>query len=151
MAEIVSIVYKPQRDNEPKPYTRVPLDEAALVAGYGIEGDVKGGHPKRQLNIMSAETMAQLQSEGFYTEPGQLGEQIVIKGLDVAALAPGERVQLGEAQIEVVALREPCDRFAYAQDKPKETAVGRVGIMARVVKSGQIRVGDPVAVVTVTA
>jgi len=89
MSEIVSIVYKPesaQRD-APEHYTRVPLASATLVVGGGIEGDRKGKHPDRQLNIMSLETLGRLRAEGFHTEPGQMGEQIVVQGLDVAALA----------------------------------------------------------------
>ena len=153
MAEIYSIVYKPERTpGEPKAFYRVPLDEANLIAGYGIEGDVKGGHPKRQLNVMSYETQEALKAEGFKAAPGELGEHLAIKGLDVGALAPGDRIQLGDsAVIEIMGLREPCERFEYAQDKPLEDAIARVGVMARVLTSGAIRVGDPVTAVAVTA
>jgi len=153
MAEIYSIVYKPERTpGEPKAFYRVPLDAATLIAGYGIEGDVKGGHPRRQLNVMSVETMEALKAEGFKTAPGELGEHLAIAGLDVSALAPGDRIQLGgSAILEILGLREPCERFEYAQDKSLEDAIGRVGVMARVLTGGAIRVGDPVTAVPVTA
>ena len=57
---------------------------------------------KRQLNVMHAEILAQLGTEGFKVGPGEMGEQIVVAGVDPAALVPGARLKLGEAVIEVV-------------------------------------------------
>lgn len=147
MAQVVSIVYKPKAAAEKTAtFYRVALDAANLIAGYGIEGDSKGGHRKRQLNILSAETVDALAAEGFRVEPGELGEQIVVRGLDVESLPPGTRFLLGEsAVVEVVGLREPCKRLATAQDRPASAVEGRVGIIARVVSSGPIQVGDTVA------
>lgn len=148
MTQIASIVYKPIGQPEPPDaYLRVDLDEAVLVAGYGIEGDAKGGHPNRSLNIMSYESLTVLRGQGFYTEPGQMGEQIVIHQLDVDHLAPGTRVQLGmEAVIEVVEPRNGCQKFQAHQGKPLKLVAGQMGVMARVVNGGTIRVGDPVRV-----
>lgn len=148
MTQIASIVYKPTGVDEPQDdYLRVDLDEANLIAGYGIEGDVKGGNPNRNLNIMSYETLTNLRTRGFYTEPGQMGEQIVIHQLDVDNLPAGARVQLGDsAVIEVVKPRTGCDKFERLQDRKREEAAGQMGVMAKVLVGGQIRVGDPVKV-----
>jgi MOSC domain-containing protein YiiM len=146
MTQIASIVYKPQNQPEPEDgYLRLDLDEAMLVAGYGIEGDAKGGHPDRNLNIMSYETLTNLRTQGFYTEPGQMGEQIVIHQLDVDNLPSGTRLQLGaEAVIEVLKPRTGCDRFEKYQKKLRTQAANQMGQMARVITGGSIRVGDPV-------
>ncbi len=147
MSEIYSIVYKPEK-LPTKPldrYTRVPLESARLVEGHGIEGDRKGKHPKRQLNIMSYETLMELGGEGFQVEPGQMGEQIIVKGLDVNVLEPGDRIQFGEdAVVEVVEHRRGCDRFEALQGKLRSEAAGRMGVIARVVQDGEIRVGDSI-------
>jgi MOSC domain-containing protein YiiM len=152
MPHVVSICYTPAGiERSPADhFARVVVVEAALVEGHGIEGDAKAGRDKhgtnkRQLNVMTAETMAQLRAEGFKTGPGELGEQIVVAGFDEAALAPGARLALGEsAVIEVTLPRTGCDRFAHIQGKPKEIAKGRLGIMARVVAGGVVRAGDVV-------
>lgn len=148
MPDIASIVYKPagQGDDPERHYLRVPLAEAELVAGRGIRGDLKGT-PNRPLNLMSAEVLAGLAGEGFQTGPGQMGEQIVFRGLDVNTLAEGDRVQLGEqAVVEMIKPRTGCDRFEHIQGRPASSVQGRLGMMAKVVVGGTIRVGDSVTV-----
>ena len=150
MTQIASIVYKPiGQPNPENDYLRVDLDDATLIADFGIEGDAKGGHnPDRQLNIMSYETLTILRSQGFYTEPGQMGEQIVIHQLDVDALQPGDQVQLGmDAIIEIVKPRTGCAKFEAVQKKSPSLVQGMMGQMAKVVVGGKISVGDPVRLV----
>ena len=147
MISVVSIVYKPEgmQSDQEDHYLRVPLSSANLIAGYGIEGDRKGGNPKRNLNIMSSKILETLRKDGFSTQPGQMGEQIVIQGLDVGNLAEGDRLQFGDrACVEVVSHRTGCQRFEHIQGKSPQEAAGRMGIMAKVVTGGMIAVGDSV-------
>jgi MOSC domain-containing protein YiiM len=147
MSRLISIVYKPKRTKSLERYVRVPLESANIITNYGIEGDTKGGHRKRQLNIMSAEMVEQLRQEGYKTAPGELGEQLVIAGLDVDALKKGERLQLGDSVcVEITGLREPCDRFEAIQGKSAAAVEGRVGVLAKVIEGGTIKVGDEVKV-----
>lgn len=150
MTQIASIVYKPAGMPEPEDdYLRVDLEEANLVAGYGIENDRKGGHPDRQLNLMSYETLTNLRVRGYYTEPGQMGEQIVVHQMDVDNLPAGTRLQFGDdAVIEIVKQRTGCDKFERLQKRPKEQTAGEMGVLARVLTGGKIRVGDSVKVLT---
>jgi MOSC domain-containing protein YiiM len=145
MPTLKSIVYSPD-DGTPDPedhYFRVPLEQAALTVEGGIRGDRKGRHPDRQLNVMGTPALAELAAQGYQIGPGQMGEQLVLEGLDVDALAPGDRIQVGaQAVIEVVKARTGCDRFEHIQGKPRAGA--RLGVMARVVVPGDIRVGDAV-------
>lgn len=151
---VASIVYKPEgsgTDPEDR-YLRIPLDSANLIAGYGIQGDRKGGHPKRNLNIMSFEALQALSEEGFSTLPGQMGEQIVVQGIDVGELAEGDRLQIGDqAWVEVVSHRTGCDHFEHIQGKSPQLAAGRMGVMAKVVTGGVIDVGDPVELLLAAA
>ena len=152
MTQIASIVYRPIGQPNPKDdYLRLDLDDANLIAGYGIEGDAKGGHPDRQLNVMSYEMLTILRGQGFYTEPGQMGEQIVIHQLDVDALPDGAKVQLGnEAIIEIVKPRTGCDKFETVQKKSRDLVQGQMGKIAKVIVGGKIHVGDPVRVLKET-
>ena len=153
MAEITSIVYTPKgvKRHPEDHYARVALTDANLIADFGIEGDRKGGNPKRNLNVMCEENLSELGAEGFNTTPGQMGEQIIIRGLNTSLLNAGDRVQLGDAVIEVINQRTGCERFEHIQQKPPAQAATRLGVMARVVSGGAIRVGSPVSISEPTA
>lgn len=144
---IVSICYTPETTKNIRPedhYARTPIDSVELIAGRGIDGDRKGNkYEARQINLMSAETLEALSREGFKTGPGGMGEQIVVRGVDVDHLKPGDRVKLGEnAVLEVDKARTGCDRFEHIQRQPKSRVAGRLGQMMRVVAGAAIRVGD---------
>jgi MOSC domain-containing protein YiiM len=148
MGTVVSIVLKP-KDGESRPtdrYNRVPAERVALEERRGIAGDRKGGTGTRQLNVMHAELLAELATEGFKTGPGEMGEQVVIAGIDPAALTAGTRLRLGGAVVEVNIPRTGCARFEYIQGKPRAAAAGRLGFMATVVDGGEVAVGDAVEV-----
>jgi MOSC domain-containing protein YiiM len=148
---ILSIVYSPATDN-PRPedrYHRIPIMTVTLAPGAGIAGDRKGKWPGRQINVMSAATLEQLRAEGFQTGPGQMGEQIVLSGIDVDNLAAGVQLRLGsDAVIEVVKPRTGCDRFEHIQKKPKGTVAGRLGVLAAVTVGGAVAVGDEVTLLS---
>jgi MOSC domain-containing protein YiiM len=83
---------------------------------------------------------------------GSFGENLTVRGIDVTGSLIGERWQIGEqAVIEVTDPRIPCGNFAgwlgergwvktFAQR-------ARPGAYFRVVQSGWVRAGDPIAVV----
>lgn len=146
---LTSITYRPQ-EGLPHPashFQRLPLDSARLVAGYGIEGDAKGGHPKRQINIMGAATLERLREVGFKTGPGEMGEQMIVAGLDIDALPVGARLRLGASvTVEVTSARTGCSRFEAIQGQPRSSAQYQMGVLVRVVEGGLVRLGDPVTV-----
>lgn len=147
-ASIVSIVYSPEirRSDAAQGYQRVSLTDALLRTDAGIVGDRKGaGKPHRQLNVMSREMLDTLEAEGFHTAPGEMGEQIVIAGLDIDALAHGDHLRLGDsAVIEIIKPRTGCRKFQTFQHKDPATVANRLGMMARVVADGPISVGSAV-------
>ncbi|HEX3149977.1 MAG TPA: hypothetical protein VHR66_18005 [Gemmataceae bacterium] len=118
MAHIVSIAFTP-RDVERRPtdyYARVPVERATLVEQRGIKGDVKGAGGARQLNVMRAEVLSELAAEGRKVEAGQMGEQLVIAGLDADALVEGMQLQHGNTVvIEIGIPRTGGNRFEYTQ------------------------------------
>jgi len=150
---VVSIAYKPtDGDQHPENhYSRVATVRATLVADRGIARDAKARPGDRQLNVMLAETVRQLNAEGFHTAPGELGEQLVIDGLTATALAPGTRLRLGDsAIIELGNPREPCARFERVQGHSIASAVGRIGFMARVIVGGDVALGMKVQIETIS-
>jgi MOSC domain-containing protein YiiM len=125
------------------PKKREPLVPAALlrlIEGVGIEGDrrAKPGS-SRQVLLMAEENC-----DAFGLAPGEVRENIVTRGIDVQALPPGTRLEIGSAVIEITKDCEPCGFMETVRPGLQARSVGRRGMLARVVRSGEIRVGDEI-------
>jgi MOSC domain-containing protein YiiM len=141
-----------------------------LVAGLGVEGDAHYGdkvqhvfHARRnpdapnlrQVHLIHEELFDEIRTSGFQVRPGDIGENVTTRGLDLLALPTGTILQVGnEAVIEITGLRNPClqiDAFAkgltaavLGRDAQGQL-IRKAGVMAIVVKSGDVTVGDAIA------
>ncbi len=150
MSTIDRIVYQPvdrEYEDGATDFIRVPVLSANLVADFGIENDRKAGHnPRRQLNLLSREWLDTVAGLGFQTGAGQFGEQLTVSGLPFNDIQPGTQLQLGdEAVIEVTQPRTGCSRLEAAQGR-SIAGIGPIGLLARVVIGGEIRVGDEIVI-----
>lgn len=142
-----------------------------LVEGHGVEGDAHAGatvqhrsrkrwRPQepnlRQVHLLHAELLDDLRGRGFAVGPGDVGENVLVRGVDLLALPAGARLLLGDtAVVEVTGLRNPCiqlDRFADGlvratlRTDPDGTVHRLAGVMAVVVRGGEVGMGDPVEI-----
>ena len=146
-------------------------EAVALVPGLGVQGDAHAGSTVkhrsrvrrdpsapnlRQVHLMHAELFDELVAKGFAVWPGELGENITTRDIDLLALPRGARLRLGaHAVVEVTGLRNPCsqlDKFqpglmaAVLEKKPDGTLLRKAGLMAIVVEGGDVSPGDSVEV-----
>jgi hypothetical protein len=152
-------------------FSKPALPRIRLIAGLGVEGDAHAGvtvkhrsrvardptQPNlRQLHLLHAELFDELAAKGFRLSPGDIGENVTTRGLDLLALPRGTRLRLGAtALVEITGLRNPCvqlDRFspglmAATLDRDADGGlIRKAGIMAIVLEGGQIVPGDPIAI-----
>jgi MOSC domain-containing protein YiiM len=140
-----------------------------LVAGLGVEGDAHFGETVkhrsrvardpsqpnlRQVHLIHEELHEGLNKNGFAIAPGDMGENITTRGIDLLSLPTGTRLAIGEeAVVEITGLRNPCSQLD-AYEKGLTTAVldrdaegnliRKAGVMAIVIEGGEIRPGDPI-------
>lgn len=142
-----------------------------LVAGLGVEGDAHQGatvkhrsrvrrdptQPNlRQVHLIHAELHDELNASGFAVGPGELGENVTTRGVDLLGLPTGTRLRLGpDAVVEVTGLRNPCPQIDAFQDgllkrvvhRDEDGAVvRRAGVMSVVLVGGVVRPGDEIRV-----
>ena len=142
-----------------------------LLQGLGVEGDAhcgatvqhrydKSRRPAspnlRQVHLIQAELLDTLEAEGFRVHPGELGENLSTRGIDLTVLPTGTRLLLGdEAVVELTGLRNPCvyiERFKaglLAQmriRRPGASVSVRAGVMGVVVRGGHVGAGDAIVV-----
>jgi MOSC domain-containing protein YiiM len=130
--------------NSEKEFRKLPRLEARLVANFGLEGDRHAGRPGREVSILNAETVSELAQLGMPVEPGILGENMTVEGVAVMQLPDGARLRIGEAELEITGDRPACREMLEVHRDVLKALTGRAGKMARVVRGGSVRPGDPI-------
>ncbi|WP_406114956.1 MOSC domain-containing protein [Kitasatospora purpeofusca] len=150
-------------------FTKPNRASITLIAGLGVAGDVHSGvtvkhrsrvaqdptQPNlRQVHLIHEELFAEVAEQGFAVAPGELGENVTTRGIDLLGLPVGTLLRIGpEAVVEVTGLRNPCLQIDAFQDGLLKQVVGRddegnivrrAGIMGVVRTGGTIHPGDPV-------
>jgi len=133
--------------NTKKEFKKLPRHEGRLVADFGLEGDRHAGRPQRQVSILNVETVAELASRGMPVAPGILGENITVEGVPVMDLSEGARLKIGDAELEITGDRPACKEMLDVHVDALRAMVGRSGKMARVVRGGVVRPGDPIELI----
>jgi MOSC domain-containing protein YiiM len=152
-------------------FSKFEEDAITLLEGLGVEGDAHAGitvkHRSRvardaaapnlrQVHLIHAELFDELVQRDFAVFPGELGENITTRGIDLLALPRGTVLRVGEeAQVEITGLRNPCsqlDRFqpglasAVLARDPGGRLVRKAGVMAVVRRGGKVRRNDTIVV-----
>jgi MOSC domain-containing protein YiiM len=166
MATIVAVA----RDESHR-FSKPLLPAIRLLAGLGVEGDAHCGktvkhrsrvaidptQPNlRQIHLIHAELFEELADKGFSLRPGDMGENVTTRGLDLLGLPAGTRLRLGsEALVEITGLRNPCAQIEALQPGLLKAVLGRdadgnpirkAGIMGIVLEGGAVRPGDSIRV-----
>ena len=108
------------------------------------------------MHLIHAELHEELRALGFGVAPGDMGENITTRDIDLLALPAGTKLHIGEAAVvEVTGLRNPCvqlDRFRkglMAATLARDAAgnlIRKAGVMGIVIASGDVRAGDAIRI-----
>ena len=152
-------------------FSKQPCAQIILVEGIGIRGDAHAGitvqhlhrvardpaQPNlRQVHLLPREFFDEASEEGYELGPGDLGENVLTQGLDLAGLSRDTLLRIGsEAVVRVTGLRDPCVQINRFRKGLLKVASGRAengqvvrkaGIMGVVTTGGIIRAGDRIEV-----
>ena len=137
MATVVHLFRAPKR-REPME----ELQEARALEDVGLEGCAHARpQGKRQVLLMDRETL-----DFFELAPGIVRENVTTEGLDVNGLTIGQRLQIGDAELQVSAVCDPCEQIEALRPGLQAAMQGRRGMLCRVVRGGLMKRGDEVVV-----
>lgn len=142
-----------------------------LLAGLGVEGDAHAGETVkhrsrvkadptqpnlRQVHLIHSELHDELREIGFDVGPGQMGENVTTRGVDLLGLPVAAKLWLGaDAVVEITGLRNPCSQLDAFRPGLMAAVLGRdeaghlvrkSGVMGVVLAGGVVRPGDPIEV-----
>ena len=137
MARVMHLFRAPKR-REPME----ELQEARALEDVGLDGCAHARpQGKRQVLLMDRETL-----ESFELAPGIARENVTTQGLDVNGLAIGQRLQIGDAELQVSAVCDPCEQIEALRPGLQAAMQGRRGMLCRVVRGGLLKRGDAIEV-----
>ena len=151
-------------------FSKAPKATIRLIENFGVEGDSHAGaidqhvyHVKRfgqrpnlrQVHLIQAELFDQVLEKGHTVRPGDLGENIATRNIDLLNLPTGTRLRFGtDAMIELTGLRNPCVQienfqpglFQHVVESKPTGLVRKAGVMSIVLQGGEVRPGDPIEI-----
>ena len=118
------------------------LQEVRALEDVGLEGCAHARpQGKRQVLLMDRETLDVLE-----LAPGIVRENVTTEGIDVNGLAIGQRLLVGEVELQVSAVCDPCEQIEALRPGLQAAMQGRRGMLCKVVRGGMLRRGDGIVV-----
>lgn len=152
-------------------FSKKTVESLVFLKGLGIEGNAHCGRTVqhrsrikanptapnlRQVHLIHSELFADLKDQGFHIQPGDMGENVLTKGIDLLNLPRNTRLILGKnVVLNIEGLRNPCaqlDNFqtgltkAVLDHDSDGQLIRKAGVMATVVLGGKVAVGDVIQV-----
>lgn len=140
---------------------KIQVESIQLLEEFGVEGDYHAGtkirhrylakkdpeQPNhRQVLLIDAQILGDLQQIGIKLVPGQMAENIVCHGINVMDLKIGTRLAAGEALLEITEVRDPCKQLNESHPNLYQAVIQEIngeerytaGVFARVLRSGKV-------------
>ena len=152
-------------------FSKTQQTRVHLLEGLGIEGDAHCGETVkhrsrvakdptqpnlRQVHLLHVELFAELSEKGFDLKAGDIGENILTRGLDLLGMPVGTRLHIGDdAVVELTGLRNPCAQLndfmpglmhAVLDKDENGDLVRKAGVMGIVLQGGWVVMGDAIRV-----
>lgn len=131
--------------SEEKGVIKKPVDQINITK-KGIERDAHAGDWHRQISLLSKESIDSFEKVlGRKLEFGEFAENITTEGITLYTMKPGDKLNIGEVELEVTQIGKKChgDGCAIFSQVGK-CVMPKEGIFAKVIKTGSVKVGDEI-------
>lgn len=143
-ARVLSVNVSPETGT-----VKTPIPQA-VINGDGLVGDAHAGPWHRQVSLLSQDAVDAWSSRHDRTiEPGAFGENLTLTGDDLEDVAPLDRFEIGDVELEVTQIGKSCHGAGCAIFRDVgDCIMPRLGLFARVVQGGRVEPGDRVVLRT---
>ena len=144
MAEIIAVCTSPEKGQR-----KTNIGESMLIKDMGLENDAHAGFAHRQVSLLAEESISKMLEKGLEVGPGDFAENLTTRGIDLANLPIGTRLQVGSnAVLRVSQIGKECHDRCAIYYQAGDCVMPREGIFAEVLHEGQVKVGDRIDIKT---
>lgn len=125
-----------------------PVPVITLRENYGVINDAHAdSETHRQISLLAMESIDKMQGKGIVLKPGDFAENITTEGITLATLPVGTRLEIGQTLLEMSQIGKECHAGCAIRDQVGDCIMPREGIFATVIRGGDIKAGDSIAIV----
>lgn len=123
-----------------------PVSSITVVPDLGVTGDAHAGPGLRQISLLAQESIDKM---NLLTklEYGSFAENITTAGINLHTLHIGDKLQIGDAVLEITQIGKECHSGCEIAKKAGACIMPKEGVFARAVISGEIKPGDKIVVI----
>lgn len=137
MCELIAICTSKEKGT-----AKYMVNEANLIDDFGIEGDAHAGKWHRQVSLLALEKIEDFRKKGANVDFGVFGENLVVSGIELNKLPIGQKIRVGETELEVTQIGKKCHDKCAIFYQVGQCIMPTNGIFTIVLKGGKIKVGD---------
>lgn len=127
------------------------VDQIVLKESWGIENDAHAGDWHRQVSLLAGESIDRVKLKMPKLGHGVFAENIVTRGVDLAALKIGDQLKVDEVVLEITQIGKECHNSGCAIKKATgDCIMPKEGLFSKVLHGGVIKAGSPVEVCQAT-
>ena len=115
-----------------------------LIENLGVEGDFHAKGGERQVSLLANESIDKMYEKGLKLQPGAFGENIVTEGIELISLSIGQKIRIGETELEISKIGKECLERCQIFYQTGDCIMPREGVFAKVIKGGIIKLGDEI-------
>jgi MOSC domain-containing protein YiiM len=130
--------------SEKKGTAKKQISEVNLIENFGLEGDAHGGNWHRQVSLLDISKIDIFNEKGGNVDYGDFGENLVIEGIDLSKIEIGEKLRVGECELEITQIGKTCHTKCEIFYRVGECIMPKNGIFAKVIKGGKVALGDDI-------
>ena len=139
MASIISINISSTKGVRKKPV------DSLEVGPQGLVGDGHAADWHRMVSLLAEESIDKMRAAGLDVGPGDFAENLTTRGIDLLGAPIGSLLAVGgEVILEVTQHGKECHTRCAIYHQAGDCVMPKEGIFARVIRTGHIKVGDPV-------
>lgn len=124
------------------------VEKALLIESFGIKNDAHAGNWHRQVSLLDVSSINYMKEKLPDIKPGDFAENITTEGIKLSKLSVGTFLKVGDdCFLEITQIGKKCENKCNIYYTVGDCIMPREGIFAKVIKGGEIKVGDKIEVI----
>ncbi|MCR3956978.1 MAG: MOSC domain-containing protein [Gudongella sp.] len=130
-----------------KGVVKEPVEQGEFKVDHGMVGDAHSGDWHRQVSLLGKESFEKMKEAGAVDlKYGDFAENLTTEGIILYDLPVGTRMRIGETLHEVTQIGKECHSGCAISKTVGKCVMPKEGIFTKVLKNGQIKVGDQIEI-----